>query len=43
MRGKKNEPSYIRYTLEKLSFLKNIAEEKMSIITTDNFNRLFNI
>ena len=43
MRGKKNEPSYIRYTLEKLSFLKNIAEEKMSIITTDNFDRLFNL
>ena len=43
MRGKKNEPSFIRYTLEKLSFLKNITEEKMSIITTDNFDRLFNL
>jgi TatD DNase family protein len=43
MRGKKNEPSFIRYTLKKLSFLKNITEEKMSIITTDNFDRLFNL
>ena len=43
MRGKKNEPSYIRYTLEKLSLLKKITEEKMSIITTNNFDRLFNL
>jgi TatD DNase family protein len=43
MRGKKNEPSFIKYTLEKLSFLKEITEEKMSIITTDNFDRLFNL
>ena len=41
MRGKKNEPSFIKYTLEKLSTLKAITVEKMSKITTDNFNRLF--
>ena len=28
MRGKKNEPSFIKYTLEKLSFLKKTTEEK---------------
>ncbi|MDA9769137.1 TatD family hydrolase [Candidatus Pelagibacter sp.] len=43
MRGKKNEPSYIKYTLEKLSHLKETTEDKMSKITTDNFNKLFNL
>ena len=43
MRGKKNEPSFIKYTLEKLSTLKETSVEKMSKITTDNFNKLFNL
>ena len=43
MRGKKNEPSFIKYTLEKLSSLKETTVEKMSIITTDNFNKLFHL
>jgi TatD DNase family protein len=42
MRGKKNEPSFIKYTLEKLSSLKGTTEEELSNITTNNFNRLFN-
>ena len=41
MRGKKNEPSFIKYTLEKLSEIKGTTVEKMSLITTDNFNKLF--
>ena len=41
MRGKKNEPSFIKYTLEKLSNLKEISPEEMSKITTENFNKLF--
>ena len=41
MRGKKNEPSFVRYTLKKLSELKNIDKEDLDKITTDNFNRLF--
>ena len=41
MRGKKNEPSFIKYTLKKLSELKNIDEKKLDKITTDNFNNLF--
>ncbi len=41
MRGKKNEPSYIKYTLEKLSSLKNKTVNEMDIITTKNFNNLF--
>jgi TatD DNase family protein len=43
MRGKKNEPSFIKYTLEKLSTLKETTVERMSDITTNNFNKLFNL
>ena len=43
MRGKKNEPSFIKYTLEKLSTIKETTVEKMSKITTNNFNKLFNL
>ena len=43
MRGKKNEPSFIKYTLEKLSALKETSTEQMSNATTNNFNKLFNI
>ena len=41
MRGKKNEPSYIKFTLEKLAKLKNLNIDNLDNITTDNFNRLF--
>ena len=43
MRGKKNEPSFITYTLKKLSNLKETTVDNMSVITTDNFNKLFNV
>ena len=43
MRGKKNEPSFIKYTLEKLSAIKETTAKNMSDITTDNFNKLFNL
>ena len=41
MRGKKNEPSFVRFTLKKLSDLKDIDTQELDKITTDNFNRLF--
>jgi len=41
MRGKKNEPSFIKYTLEKLAQIKNIDPLKMDLATTNNFNNLF--
>ena len=41
MRGKKNEPSYIKYTLEKLAEIKEIETKLLDKITTDNFNNLF--
>ena len=43
MRGVGNEPSFIKYTLEKLSTLKKTTVTQMSDITTNNFNKLFNI
>ncbi len=41
MRGKKNEPSFIKYTLEKLAEIKKLNFEKMDDVTTNNFNTLF--
>ena len=41
MRGKKNEPSYIKYTLEKLAEIKNTDVNTLDKLTTNNFNRLF--
>ena len=41
MRGKKNEPSFIKYTLQKLSELKGLNFSDMEKITSNNFNRLF--
>ena len=43
LRGKKNEPSYIKHTLEKLANLKNTEIDKMKRITSCNFNLLFNL
>jgi len=42
-RGKKNEPSYVRHTLEKLSHLKNTSVKDIEKITSNNFNLLFNL
>jgi len=41
MRGKKNEPSFIKYTLKKLSELKGVTENEMDNLTTKNFETLF--
>lgn len=41
MRGKKNEPAYLPYTLHKLAELKGISTDQMEQITTQNFYNLF--
>ena len=41
MRGKKNEPSFIKYTVNKLSELKEISNKEIIKNTTNNFNNLF--
>ena len=40
-RGKKNEPSFIKFTAEKLANIKNISYDDLIINTTNNFNKLF--
>ena len=42
MRGKKNEPSFIKYTAEKLSLIREISYEQIIDLTSKNFNNLFN-
>ena len=40
-RGKKNEPSFIKFTAEKLAHLKNMKTSDLIKVTTENFNNLF--
>ena len=40
-RGKKNEPSFIKYTVKKLAELKKLDETEMINITSKNFENLF--
>ena len=40
-RGKKNEPSFIDYTAQKLADIKNVSKPDLVNFTTDNFNKLF--
>lgn len=42
-RGKKNEPSFIIHTVEKLSKIKNTPVETIATHTTKNFVELFNL
>jgi len=42
-RGKRNEPAFVRYVLEKMAELKNLSPEKMEEITMENACRLFEI
>ena len=40
-RGKKNEPSFVKFTGKKLADLKNISFEDLVNSTTNNFNKIF--
>jgi TatD DNase family protein len=41
-RGKRNEPAYLKYVVEKLASLKNITVEEVAEITERNMRELFN-
>ena len=41
-RGKKNEPSFVKYTAEKLANIRQISTSDLIKNTTFNFNKLFN-
>ena len=40
-RGRKNEPSFIKFTAEKLARIKDISNQELIDKTTQNFNKLF--
>lgn len=42
-RGRRNDPSKIRYTVEKLAEIKGVTFEEMAKITTDNAKKVYNI
>ena len=42
-RGKRNEPSYVRYTAEKVAEVKKISFEKVAEVTTQNALRIFRL
>lgn len=42
-RGKRNEPSYVRYVAEKLAEIKNISVEEVSAVTSANAVRFFGL
>ena len=42
-RGKRNEPSYVRYTAQKLAEIKNIPFEKVAKVTTENALRVYRL
>jgi len=43
MRGKKNEPSFVKHTLEKLALIKDLDPSVLSRVTTENFKKLFSV
>ncbi len=43
MRGKRNEPAFLRYTALKLAEIKGISLEEVAHITTQNAIKFFNL
>lgn len=42
-RGKRNEPSYVRYVCERIAELRGMDADEIARITTENANRLFRL
>lgn len=42
-RGKRNEPSYLKYVVDKLAAIKNVSAEEIARITTANAEKLFQL
>ncbi len=41
LRGRRNEPAFVKYTAERLAQIKEISFDELAQITSDNFYRLF--
>ncbi len=41
-RGKRNESSYLKYIVQKISEIKNISPEEVAKVTTQNAANIFN-
>ena len=42
-RGKRNEPAYVKYVVEKIAELKGVSAEEVEKVTDNNAKKLFNI
>ena len=42
-RGKRNEPSYVRYTAQKVAEIKKVSFEKVAEVTTENAMRIYKL
>lgn len=42
-RGKENQPAYLKYVVERIASLRNITEQEVEKITTENALRAFNL
>jgi TatD DNase family protein len=42
-RGKRNEPAWVSLTAQTLAGLHGVSEEEIALVTTKNFNRLFDL
>ena len=42
-RGKSNEPSFLKYTVDKLAQIKNLPVDDIKKKTSDNFLKIFNL
>jgi len=42
-RGKRNESSYLKYIVEKLSLIKNVSTEEIAAVTTANAQKIFGL
>jgi TatD DNase family protein len=42
-RGKRNEPSYVRFTAQKIAEIKNVSFEKVAEVTTENALRVYKL
>ncbi len=42
-RGKRNEPSYVRYTAQKVAEIKEVSLEEVAEVTTENALRVYRL